>query len=170
MDPSTLSSLGAIVVLLAASAFFSSSETALFTVSRESLTAVAESDPRAAAALDVLADPHRLLVTILVGNNVVNIAVSSLLTALLVERVQSSVAVVVTTVVASSVILIAGEIVPKSYGLGHADSYALRVVRPLRYVELLLYPAVAAFDLLTRQITERLGGQQAIERPYEDDG
>ncbi|MFC7076493.1 DUF21 domain-containing protein [Haloarcula halophila] len=169
MDTSTLSSLGTIVVLLAASAFFSSSETALFTVSRESLTAAAESDPRGAAALEVLADPHRLLVTILVGNNVVNIAISSLLTALLVDHVQSSVAVLVTTVVASSVILVAGEIVPKSYGLGHANSYALRVVRPLRYVELLLYPAVVAFDLLTRQITRRIGGQPDIERPYEDE-
>ena len=105
------------MILLCCSAFFSSSETALFSLSREWLADRAASDPRAAAVEDVLADPHRLLVTLLVGNNVVNITLSSLLTALLVDRVEPGVAVVVTTVVASTVI-IAGEILPKSFGSG----------------------------------------------------
>lgn len=164
----TLVTTGAVVALLSCSAFFSSSETALFTVSREWIASRAESDPRAAAVADLLADPHRLLVTILVGNNVVNIAVSSLVTALLVEQFQSTTAVLTATTLTSGLILIFGEIVPKSYGLGNAQSFSLRIVRPLRYVELVLYPVVLLFDLLTRQITDRLGGQQAIEQPYVD--
>jgi len=165
---SELLSIAAIVVLLCCSAFFSSSETALFSLPREWLAAEASTDPRAAAVEEVLTDPHRLLVTLLVGNNVVNIALTSLLTALLVDRFEQSVAIVVTTVVASTVVLIAGEIIPKSYGLGHAKTFALRIVGPLRYVELLLYPVVSIFDVLTRTVSTRLGGEQSIERTYDD--
>jgi len=160
--------LVAIVLLLACSAFFSSSETALFSLSREWVAKAAPTDSRAAAVADVLEDPHRLLVTLLVGNNVVNIALSSLLTALFVDRLEPELAVVATTVVASTVILVAGEILPKSYGLGHAQSFALTVVRPLRYVELLLYPVVTVFDLLTRTVSDRIGGQQSIEQTYDE--
>ena len=158
----------AIVALLSCSAFFSSSETALFSLSREWLAEAAATDPRAAAVEDALEDPHRLLVTLLVGNNVVNITLSSLLTALLVDRVESGLAVLLTTVVASTVILVAGEIVPKSYGLGHAQTFSLSVVRPLRYVGLVLYPAVWLFDLLTRALSDRIGGQPSIERTYDE--
>ncbi|MBX0294195.1 DUF21 domain-containing protein [Haloarcula nitratireducens] len=168
MSTPVLPTLAAVVVLLCCSAFFSSSETALFSLSREWLAAAATTDPRAAAAEDVLADPHRLLVTILVGNNVVNIALSSLLTAVFVERFQSGIAVVLTTLLATSVVLVAGEIVPKSYGLGHAQTFALRVVTPLRYVELLLYPVVTVFDAFTRWISTRIGGQQTIEETYDE--
>lgn len=160
--------LVAIVALLCCSAFFSSSETALFSLSREWLADAAETDQRVAAVADVLADPHKLLVTLLVGNNVVNITLSSLLTALLVDRLDPGLAVLATTVLASTVILIAGEIIPKSYGLGHAQTFAPRVVRPLRYVSLLLYPAVLVFDLLTRAMSDKIGGKQSIEQTYDE--
>jgi len=161
-------SLVAIVALLCCSAFFSSSETALFSLSREWLARAAPTDSRAAAVAEVLEDPHRLLVTLLVGNNVVNITLSSLLTALLVDRLEPGMAVVATTVLASTIILVAGEILPKAYGLGHAQTFALTIVGPLRYVELLLYPVVAVFDTLTRTVSDRIGGQQSIEKSYDE--
>lgn len=160
--------LVAIVALLGCSAFFSSSETALFSLSREWLAEAAATDSRAAAVEDALSDPHRLLVTLLVGNNVVNITLSSLLTALLVDRVQPGTAVLVTTVVASTLILVVGEIIPKAYGLGQAQTFAPVVVRPLRYVGVVLYPVVAVFDALTRTVSDRIGGQQSIERTYDE--
>jgi Mg2+/Co2+ transporter CorB len=160
--------LVAVVALLCCSAFFSSSETALFSLPRDWLAEAAKTDPRAASVEEVLSDPHRLLVTLLVGNNVVNITLSSLLTALLVDRLDPGLAVVATTVVASTLVLIGGEILPKAYGLGQAKSFAPRIVRPLRYVELLLYPVVTVFDLLTRTVSDRIGGQQSIERTYDE--
>ncbi len=160
--------LVAVVALLGCSAFFSSSETALFSLSREWLAEAAPTDSRAAAVAEMLDDPHRLLVTLLVGNNVVNITLSSLLTALLVDRFEPGMAVLATTVLASTVILIAGEILPKAYGLGHAQSFALTIVGPLRHVELLLYPVVVVFDLLTRTFSDRIGGEQSIERTYDE--
>ncbi|MFB6177857.1 MAG: CNNM domain-containing protein, partial [Halobaculum sp.] len=115
-----------ILVLVGLSAFFSSSETAIFTLTEESLTEVTDSDGDDRAALTVLrelkSDPHRLLVTLLVGNNVVNVAIASLSTALLLEYTPAGAAVTLATVLASFLVLIFGEIVPKSYGLANAHS------------------------------------------------
>lgn len=62
-----------------------------------------------------------------------------------------------------------GEIVPKSYGLANAERLALAVVRPLAVVETVLYPVVVAFDLVTRVLTDAVGGTTAIERQYESE-
>ena len=79
----------------------------------------------------------------------------------------AAIAIVVTTVLASTVVLVAGEILPKTSELGHAKTYALRIVGPLRYVELPLYPAVSVSDALTRTVSTRMGGDQSIEQPYD---
>jgi len=164
--------VGGIVVicgLVVLSAFFSSSESAIFTLPEEWLTAQDSTDASVAVLQDLRADPHRLLVTILVGNNVVNMAIASITTALLVGALPAGSAVTVATVVASVLVLVFGEIVPKSYGLGHARTWALVVARPLALVERLLYPLVAVFDWLTGGISAALGGDSDIEQPYTDD-
>jgi CBS domain containing-hemolysin-like protein len=159
-----------VVVLVCLSAFFSSSETAIFSLPVEQLTEHAESgDSRATQLAAMREDPHRLLVTLLVGNNVVNVAISSITTALLVESFSTGVAVVLATVVASATVLVFGEIVPKSYGLGNALEWALRITRPLRVVELALFPLVVVFDVATRRLSAAIGGEGAIEEPYVDD-
>jgi Mg2+/Co2+ transporter CorB len=195
-------SLVAIAVLVGLSAFFSSSESAIFSLSADWLAstdaaigdavgggdadavgggdadAVGGDDGDADAAvasgnatvLDALReDPHRLLVTILVGNNLVNIAISSLITLLVVEFVRSGLAVVVATLVASVLILVFGEIVPKAYGLGHAQSWSLRVARPLSLVGRALGPVVTVFDSVTSVLTALVGGDRDIEEPYLDE-
>ena len=161
--------LGALVALVGLSAFFSSSETAIFTVPEDWLASPeADDDPRAKRLRALRADPHRLLVTILVGNNVVNVAIASISTGLLVQYLPTGSAIPVATVVASFVVLVFGEIVPKSYGLGNAERWALVVAIPIRIVERLLYPLVVVFDYLTRSITALLGGETDIEAPYVD--
>jgi len=162
--------VGAILALVAASAFFSSTEIAIFSLSDRWL---AEGDPAADPRLATLRalreDPHRLLVTILVGNNVVNVAIASLTTALLIERLPTGSAVSVATVVASFVVLVFGEIVPKSYGLGHAGAWALSVARPVSIAGRLLLPLVAFFDFVTRRMNAVIGGETGIEEPYLDE-
>ena len=69
----------------------------------------------------------------------------------------------------SVLILVFGEIVPKSYGLGHAQSWSLRVAHPVSYVERALGPLVALFHIVTRWFTTLVGGDQHIEDPYLDD-
>ncbi|WP_247005891.1 CNNM domain-containing protein [Halorientalis litorea] len=86
-----------------------------------------------------------------------------------VEFLPTGSAVTVATVVASFVVLVFGEIVPKSYGLGNAGQWARRVAVPISLVERLLYPLVAVFDFITRWLNARLGGDSGIEQPYLDE-
>ncbi|WP_254832830.1 CNNM domain-containing protein [Haloglomus salinum] len=162
--------VASIVVLLGLSAFFSSSEIAVFSLSSEWVDTQAETGDGDARALATLREnPHRLLVTLLVGNNLVNVALSSIVTVLLAQYVSGGVAVAATTLVAGSVVLVFGEIVPKSFGLGNAERYAPVVARPIRLVELALLPLVVPFDLLTRSMGTALGGDADIEEPYTGD-
>ena len=153
--------------LIALSAFFSSSEMAIFSLSEEWIESQQGSaDPRAETLSALRRDPHRLLVTILVGNNVVNVAIASVVTASLTGVFPAQWAVTVATVVASFVILVFGEIVPKSYGLGNATRWALVVAGPLKTVERVAYPVVYLFDTVTRRMNAVLGGEPRIEQPY----
>ncbi|WP_247729459.1 CNNM domain-containing protein [Halovivax limisalsi] len=157
----------AIVVLLSVSAFFSSSETAVFSLSPAWIESQATAgDDRAAVLDDLYADPHRLLVTLLVGNNVVNIAISSIMTLLVASYLQPGPAVVATTVLTSFLILIFGEIVPKAYGLAHAEEWALTIAGPVRLVERLLAPLISLFDGITRRINAIIDVDGDIETPY----
>lgn len=158
-----------ILILVGLSAFFSSSETAIFSLPPDWLTETAAGGDRREGILQELrSDPHRLLVTILVGNNVVNVAISSLTTVLLIRALPANQAVPVATVVVSVVVLIFGEIVPKAYGLGHAKRWSLAVAGPLRIVERALSPIVHVFDVTTRWLTAVIGGDPDIEEPLVD--
>ncbi|AHG03010.1 hypothetical protein HALDL1_04935 [Halobacterium sp. DL1] len=161
---SVVASLVAVVALLAVSAFFSSTEIALFSLTPERLDTLAASDARGPGLQRLREDPHRLLVTILVGNNVVNIATSSILTVLLVTYLPPELAVVGTTLVATTLVLVCGEILPKSWGLANAESWALTSARPVKYVGLALWPLVTFFDVLTRRLAGVTGGSPDIER------
>ncbi|WP_435180126.1 CNNM domain-containing protein [Halorussus sp. AFM4] len=166
----SLAAVAAVVSLLALSAFFSSSETAIFSLPAGWPAERAAAGDRRAVHLDALReDPHRLLVTLLVGNNLVNVALSSVVTVLLVDALPPGVAVTAATVVVTSVVLVFGEIVPKSYGLGNNEAWALRVARPVTLVGRLLRPLVSLFDAVTRSASRRLGGDADIEEPYLDD-
>jgi CBS domain containing-hemolysin-like protein len=160
----------AIVVLLAASAFFSGSEIAIFSLERHQLSVLLEADddvdPRAHVLQRLRENPHRLLVTILVGNNMVNIAMASIASVLLAVTLSPEAAVVVTTFGVSALVLVFGEITPKSYGVAHAERVALRVAGPLTTVERLLFPLVVFFDAVSRALNRVTGGGQDIERPY----
>jgi Mg2+/Co2+ transporter CorB len=157
----------AIGCLLVVSAFFSSSEIAIFSLSDEAISSFdSATDPRVGILQELRSDPHRLLVTLLVGNNIVNLAIGSLTTVLVLEYVSPGSAVAIATVVGSIVVLVFGEIVPKSYGLGHSRSWALRVVGTLRLVELVLYPIVLVFEWITGYLNGFLSGDVHIEKPY----
>lgn len=166
VDPASVS-VGALAVLalLAASAFFSSTEIAVFSLSPE-WAPEAGDDGRSRALAALRADPHRLLVTLLVGNNLANVALSAVVTVGVAGLLPPGEAVVAATLLASTVVLVFGEILPKSFGLGHAERWALASARPLSVVQAVLYPVVTLFDVLTRRIGAFVGGRQEIEQPY----
>lgn len=166
VDPLLLVGVAATALLLCCSAFFSSSETAIFTVPDDWVAANAAESGDARTLADLREDPHRLLVTLLVGNNVVNVAISSIVTVLVVQNLPPGPAVVATTVITSVLVLVFGEIVPKSYGLGNAEAWSLRVAPVVSLVEKGLSPVISVFDWVTRGINERIAGEPDIERPY----
>jgi len=157
-----------ILVLLGLSAFYSSSEIAMFSLPAHRIEALVEDDLPGAKTLQLMkANPHRLLVTILVGNNLVNIAMSSIATGLLGIYVgNQGIAVAFSTFGITTLVLLFGEIAPKSYAVENTESWALTIARPLKWSERLLYPLVILFDKMTTVITWATGSDTAIETSY----
>ncbi|MFC7113950.1 hemolysin family protein [Natronoarchaeum sp. GCM10025703] len=169
MTDSTVTIAGAavLVFLMGLSAFFSSSEIAMFSLPDYRTDALAdEGRPGASTLKQLKTNPHRLLVTILVGNNLVNIAMSSIATGLLAIYFSQGVAVAGATFGITAVVLLFGESAPKSYAVEHTESWALRIARPLKLSGYVLLPLVVTFDFLTRQVNRLTGGQAAIESGY----
>lgn len=152
LDASFWITAAAIVVLLALSAFFSGSETALTAASRAKLRARADrGETSAEAALSVTEDNERLIGSLLLGNNVVNILSASLATALL-TRLFGSSGVAVATLVMTVLVLIFSEVLPKTYAITHPEAMAARVARPVRLLITLLAPVVALVRGVVRVI------------------
>lgn len=142
----------AIVVLLAMSAFFSGSETALTASSRAKLRASADrGDGGAAQAARLTEDSERLLGSLLLGNNVVNILSASLATALL-TRLFGDSGVALATLVMTALVLIFSEVLPKTYAITKPETVASRVARPVRWLVVVLAPLVTLVRGIVRLI------------------
>ncbi|PSQ25234.1 DNA-binding protein [Halobacteriales archaeon QS_9_68_17] len=156
-----------LAVLMGLSAFFSSSEIAMFSLAKHRIEAlVEEGKPGSKTLRDLKEDPHRLLVTILVGNNIVNIAMSSIATGLLALYLSQGEAVAVATFGITALVLLFGESAPKSYAVENTESWALKIARPLRASEYVLLPLIVTFDYLSRVVNKVTGGRSAIETSY----
>ena len=156
-----------IVVLIILSAFFSSSEIAMFSLPAHRTEALVEDGiPGARTLKQLKADPHRLLVTILVGNNLVNIAMSSIATGLLAIYLTQGQAVLAATFGVTAIVLLFGESAPKSYAVENTESWALTIAKPLKAAEKFLLPLILLFDYLTRIVNKITGGRSAIETSY----
>jgi len=157
-----------ILVLLVLSGFFSSSEIAMFSLASHRVEALSSNGTKAGTTLAALRnDPHRLLVTILVGNNLVNIAMSAIATGLLSFYLGNGLLpVVISTVGITSLVLLFGESAPKSYAIENTESWALAIARPLKFAQRLLLPLIVLFDYLTRIVNSVTGGRSAIETSY----
>lgn len=168
LDQGATTGLGLLVifVLLGLSAFFSSSEIAMFSLASHRIEALAQEQRSGKTLQQLKTDPHRLLVTILVGNNLVNIAMSSIATGLLGFYLSGGAAVAVATFGITALVLLFGESSPKSYAIENTESWALRVAEPLKLAEYVLLPLVVTFDFLTRQVNRVTGGRTAIETSY----
>ena len=165
-----VAALGAltILVLIGLSAFFSSSEIAMFSLPQHRIDSLVEDKiPGSETVKALKSDPHRLLITILVGNNIVNIAMSSISTGLLVYLgLGQGQAVTAATFGITALVLLFGESAPKSYAVENTESWALRIARPLKISEYVLLPLVVLFDYLTRVVNRITGGRSAIESSY----
>ena len=134
------------LVLVALSAFFSATETAFSSLNRTRLKNMADhGDKRAAAALSLSEKYDELLSTILVGNNIVNIALASIGTVFFVALVGSS-GVSLSTAVITVVVLIFGEITPKSLAKEMPERFAMTVTPAIRLFMTVLTPITWLFS------------------------
>ena len=142
MDPSQIIQLVTIIILLAMSAFFSSSETALTTVSTIRLKALADNgNKNAQLVLKLKENPDKMLSAILIGNNIVNIAASSL-TTIFVQSKWGDWAISIGSGVLTLLVLVFGEITPKTAATGYADKFSLIVAKPIWFLTKVLTPVI----------------------------
>lgn len=142
MDSSEAGQLAFILILILLSAFFSSAETAITTVNKIKMKSLADSgDKRAATLLKVTEDPGKMLGAILIGNNIVNLSASSLTTSLTMS-LWGNVGVSIGTGVLTLLVLIFGEISPKTLATVHAEKLALAYASIILILMRILTPVI----------------------------
>ena len=169
LDQTALTVIGVLLILLLlmGSGFFSSSEIAMFSLSTHQIDAMVEHGKRGARAVKSLKeDPHRLLVTILVGNNLVNITMSSISTTIVGFYFDASTAVLVSSLGITSMVLLFGESAPKSYAVDNTETWARTVAPALRIVGKVLWPLITLFYYLTRLVNKVTPGSSSLESSY----
>lgn len=149
MGPSETGQLIAIIILLCLSAFFSSSETALTTVNQIRMRTLADNgDKRAARVLRVTGNPGKMLSAILIGNNIVNLSASSISTSLAIHLFGNTGAGIATGIL-TFLILIFGEVTPKTMATIKADSMSLTVAAPIGLLMKILTPVIFIINKLS---------------------
>ena len=157
MDASDALCLIILIVLMILSGFFSSSETALTTVSRIKMRNMADSgDKKAQAVLDLTSDISSLLSAILIGNNIVNLSASSLATTLGIKLFGSAGAGIATGII-TLVVLIFGEIVPKSYSAIYSEKVSLHFAGFFKVYTLILRPVIFVINAIASGLLKIAG-------------
>ena len=157
-----------IILLLIGSAFFSSSEIAYASANRSRLRKAAEAGSKAGKwALEISEHYDKALCTVLIGNNLVNIASCSVATVIAMALVGDA-GVAIATGVMTFLLLIFGEILPKQLAKQYCDSYALAVAPILKLCMVITAPLVRLFMAMIAQLSKLWGGSQDASITYED--
>ncbi len=139
-----------LLVLLMLSGFFSSAETALFSISKTKARHIAKKKDGTSALIEKMkADPHRLLSTILIGNNVVNVGASALATSIAIGLFPNY-AVGVATGVMTFLILVFGEVFPKSVATRNNVLIARLTIYPIYWLSILFHPVIIFMNFIPR--------------------
>ena len=157
LDATSWATIAAIIVLLAMSAFFSGSETALTAASRGKLHSMADKGSNGAKrALNLTEDTERLIGAVLLGNNLVNILAAALATSLF-TRLFGDSGVALATLIMTLLVLVFAEVLPKTYAITNSEGAASWVSAPIRVLVFILSPIVAAVRWLVRGMLRLMG-------------
>ena len=164
MDSSTVAMLAALVALVALSAYFSATETAFTSLNRIRLkTRADDGDKRAARTLALAADFDRLLSTLLIGNNIVNNVATTIGAVLFIQLIGPGKGPTVSATVLTIVILIFGEVTPKSLAKERPEAWAIVATPLLRVMAVLLTPVNFLFTQWKKLL-------RVLLRHQDDDG
>ena len=150
-----------LVVLIFLSGFFSSAETALFSISKARARHIAKEKGRTNKLIKKMKeDPHTLLSTILIGNNLVNVGAAAMATALAIDIFPNN-AIGIATGVMTFLILIFGEIFPKSIATRNNILIARIVIRPIYWLSILFWPVIIFLYFIPR-LTGKIKGKPGV--------
>lgn len=158
-----------IVILVVLSAFFSATETSLSSVNKIRLKSIADNGNRAAArTLKILDKYDKALTTILIGNNIVNIATSSIATILAVSLLGEQYGSLVSTIVTTIVVLIFGEVLPKSIAKDFAEPFAMFASSVLSVLMAVFTPFSAFFIVLKKGVSRLFRRKETVSMTEEE--
>lgn len=165
-----------IVILIALSAFFSASETALSSANKIRLRSLADNGSKGAErALRVIKKYDKTITTILIGNNIVNIATSSIATLLTIAIMNKITAgsgdtygSLVSTIVVTVIVLIFGEVIPKSIAKDNAESFSIFVSGPISFLMVIFTPFSALFILLKNGVAKLMRTKDSVSFTEEE--
>ncbi|MBN1931260.1 MAG: HlyC/CorC family transporter [Desulfobacterales bacterium] len=147
-----------LIVLLFLSAFFSSAETALFSISRTRAIHMAKNKKKSDLLIKKMKDdPHRLLSTILIGNNLVNVGASALATSITIKMVAINavgLSIGLSTGIMTFLILVFGEVFPKSIATRNNILIAKLVIFPIYWLSLLFYPIIVILNFIPKMASK----------------
>jgi putative hemolysin len=146
------------IICIISVAFFSSSEIALIAITRAKVRTLVNEGRKDAEALATLKEaPHRILITILVGNTTVSTLAAAIATAVTIS-IFGNIGVGIATAAVVIILLFFGEIGPKIYAAKHTEQLALSVSNPILFLSKILSPVIWGID----KITGKLGGSATI--------
>ncbi len=156
-----------LVVLIGMSAFFSASETALMSLSKIRIRHLVDEKIKGAEIVSKLVEnPNKLLGSILVGNNIVNIGASALATSLAINYFGAGTGVAVATGGMTILVLIFGEITPKSLAAQHSELISLKIAKVMTVFIIIFNPIVSMFLFITNGLIKMLGGKPGRTQPF----
>jgi len=157
-----------LVILLGLSAFFSGTETALIAVDRLKIRQLVKKGNKSAKLVAKFqANPQKMLTAILIGNNLVNIAAAAIATNIALQMFESF-AVSISVGIMTFLVLVLGEITPKSLAVQNSEKISLFVIRPIHWLTTLLRPVIWFLNVFTRIIV-RIIGKPEVEAMTEQD-
>lgn len=170
MEPALLITLAIVLILILCSAFFSGSETALMSSSKPKLHKLEEEgDDKAKTVSRLLDNPAELLSTILLGNNLVNIAASALATVAF-TKVFGEAGVVYATLVMTFLVLVFAEVLPKTIASRFPETIAMAIVRVMSVLIFILKPFTKTINFITSRLMNALGIKTADdEQNFDED-
>ncbi len=146
-----------LAILLALSGFFSGTETALIAVDRIKIRQLVKKRNKSAILVEEFkANPQKMLTTILIGNNVVNIAAAAIATTVALQMFANF-AISISVGIMTFLILVLGEITPKSLAVQHSEAISLFVIKPIKWLSIILSPIIWFLNGFTKIIIRIIG-------------
>ncbi|MGO1651810.1 hemolysin family protein [Senegalia sp. (in: firmicutes)] len=159
--------IGILFILIILSAIFSSSETAITTLKIAKIRKLRETNEKKALLLErIKKQINMMLSTILIGNNLVNILATAILTEITVEVFKGSSSTLISTAIMTIIILIFGEITPKTYAAQNPEKVSILIARPLVVLSFIFKPVLIILNFITGFFIKLMGGDINHTGPF----